>query len=321
MLLARASRSAALEGRRAGGGLRWRARVAGSLVGTLFVRSLERSERVHAAMLARGYDGEPRHPRLAPAQRQRGRRGGGTGAVRRCGAGGGAPVSVEGHEGAPALLLRDVCYAYPDGTPGLLGIDLEIAQGERVALLGPNGAGKSTLLLLLNGLLRGDGDIDVFGHRLTDDTVRSIRSHIGLLFSNPDDQLFSPTVLDDVAYGPLHQGPRRGRSAGAVSRRPRRGGHGELRGAHPASPQPGREEAHRHRHRALDAPEILVLDEPTASLAPAAAPRAHRAAARTPADAAHRHPRPGDGGRPRRAPGGALRRARRRRRTYRGDPR
>lgn len=67
MLLARASRSAALEGRRAGGGLRWRARVAGSLVGTLFVRSLERSERVHAAMLARGYDGEPRHlasPRL-----------------------------------------------------------------------------------------------------------------------------------------------------------------------------------------------------------------------------------------------------------------
>ena len=179
-------------------------------------------------------------------------------------------MSVEGHEGAPALLLRDVCYDYPDGTPGLLGIDLEIAQGERVALLGPNGAGKSTLLLLLNGLLRGEGDIDVFGHRLTDDTVRSIRSHVGLLFSNPDDQLFSPTVLDDVAYGPLHQGLdadevlARSRDALAEvgmesyeERTPHRLSLGEKKRIAIATVLSMR-------------PEILVLDEPTASLAPAA---------------------------------------------------
>lgn len=106
----------------------------------------------------------------------------------------------------PALDVSGVRFAYPDGTEALRGVDLRIEQGEKVALLGPNGAGKSTLLLQLPGVLRGSGTIRVLGEVLTDRTVKAIRSRIGLLFSNPDDQLFSPTVIDDVAYGPLYMG-------------------------------------------------------------------------------------------------------------------
>ena len=171
---------------------------------------------------------------------------------------------------ARALALRGVRYVYPDGTPGLDGIDLEIAAGERVALLGPNGAGKSTLLLQLNGLLRGDGVIEVRGRPLEDSNIAAIRAQVGLLFSNPDDQLFSPTVLDDVAYGPLHQGLdtdevlRRARAAlaevgmsGYEARTPHRLSLGEKKRIAIATVLSMR-------------PAILALDEPTASLAPAA---------------------------------------------------
>lgn len=107
----------------------------------------------------------------------------------------------------PALDIQGLSYAYPDGTRGLDDVSLRVEPGERVALIGPNGAGKSTFLLTLNGILRAQrGAVRVLGETLTDDSVRSIRAKIGLLFSNPDDQLFSPTVLDDVAYGPLHMG-------------------------------------------------------------------------------------------------------------------
>ena len=168
------------------------------------------------------------------------------------------------------LALRGVRYVYPDGTPGLDGIDLEIAAGERVALLGPNGAGKSTLLLQLNGLLRGEGEIEVRGRRLEDSSLAAIRAQVGLLFSNPDDQLFSPTVLDDVAYGPLHQGLvenevlRRARTAlaevgmsGYEARTPHRLSLGEKKRVAIASVLSMR-------------PSILALDEPAIALAPAA---------------------------------------------------
>lgn len=107
----------------------------------------------------------------------------------------------------PALEVEGLRFAYPDGTPSLRGLSLRVEEGEKVALIGPNGAGKSTLLLNLNGILRAQGgQVRVLGETLRDDTLRSIRGRVGLLFSNPDDQLFSPTVLDDVAYGPLHMG-------------------------------------------------------------------------------------------------------------------
>ncbi len=168
------------------------------------------------------------------------------------------------------LALRGVRYVYPDGTPGLDGIDLEIAAGERVALLGPNGAGKSTLLLQLNGLLRGEGAIEVRGRLLEDSSLAAIRAQVGLLFSNPDDQLFSPTVLDDVSYGPLHQGLvenevlRRAQAAlaevgmsGYEARTPHRLSLGEKKRIAIATVLSMR-------------PAILALDEPTASLAPGA---------------------------------------------------
>lgn len=105
------------------------------------------------------------------------------------------------------LTITNLSYAYPDGTPALRGINLVVAAGEKVALLGVNGAGKSTLLLHLNGTLRpASGAIVVDGLPVTVQNLRQIRARVGLVFQDPDDQLFSPTVFDDVAFGPLYMG-------------------------------------------------------------------------------------------------------------------
>jgi cobalt/nickel transport system ATP-binding protein len=96
---------------------------------------------------------------------------------------------------------------YPDGPIVLNDVTLHIRAGERVALVGPNGAGKSTLMLHINGILRAEsGTIRLCGVELSDTTLRQIRRAVGLVFQNPDDQLFSPTVFDDVAFGPIYQG-------------------------------------------------------------------------------------------------------------------
>jgi len=102
--------------------------------------------------------------------------------------------------------FRGVSFAYPDGREALQSLDLDIGHGEKVALVGPNGAGKSTLILLLTGLLRGRGSIQLFGEELSDRNLKALRSRIGLVFQDPDDQLFSPTVFEDVAFGPLYAG-------------------------------------------------------------------------------------------------------------------
>lgn len=103
--------------------------------------------------------------------------------------------------------IERLSFSYPDGRRALSDISLRIQAGERVALVGPNGAGKSTLLLHLNGILRAaDGTIRVAGLPLTDRTLGQIRAMVGLVFQNPDDQLFSPRVFEDVAFGPLHMG-------------------------------------------------------------------------------------------------------------------
>jgi cobalt/nickel transport system ATP-binding protein len=166
--------------------------------------------------------------------------------------------------------VSHLSFSYPDGLPALQDVSLRIAPGEKVALVGPNGAGKSTLLLHLNGILKGQGEIMVCGMALSEATLGRIRAAVGLVFQDPDDQLFSPTVLEDVAYGPLYLGlPEdevRRRVSAALQAVGMAGKEGRV--SHHLS--------NGEKKRVAIAtvlamePEILVLDEPTAGLDPRA---------------------------------------------------
>ncbi|HEY53023.1 MAG TPA: ABC transporter ATP-binding protein [Caldilineae bacterium] len=107
---------------------------------------------------------------------------------------------------APTLRVERLDYTYPDGHKALSDVSLDIQEGEKVALVGPNGAGKSTLILNLNGIFRGEGRVEVAGMTVEKQNLPVVRALVGLVFQNPDDQLFSPTVFEDVAFGPLHMG-------------------------------------------------------------------------------------------------------------------
>ena len=109
----------------------------------------------------------------------------------------------------PVLDLRSVAFAYPDGHQALFGVDLQVQRGERVAVLGPNGAGKTTLVLHLNGILQpGAGTVSVSGLPVVKDNLAEIRRRVGIVFQDPDDQLFMGSVRDDVAFGPRNLGAR-----------------------------------------------------------------------------------------------------------------
>src|SRR5437867_8529321 len=103
-----------------------------------------------------------------------------------------------------AIRITRLSYTYPDGTKALEEVDLDVHIGERVALVGPSGAGKSTLLLHLNGVLTGTGTVRILGQSLDGANLQEIRRHVGLLFQDPDDQLFCPTVFEDIAFGPMN---------------------------------------------------------------------------------------------------------------------
>ncbi|HEX78057.1 MAG TPA: ATP-binding cassette domain-containing protein [Dehalococcoidia bacterium] len=105
-----------------------------------------------------------------------------------------------------AIEIENLHFSYPDGRQALEGISLSVGRGETVALIGPNGAGKSTLLLHLNGILQGRGTVRILGTVVEDKSLRWVRSQVGLVFQDPEDQLFSPTVFDDVAFGPINMG-------------------------------------------------------------------------------------------------------------------
>lgn len=177
-----------------------------------------------------------------------------------------APVTLNGK--TPVLCLRNLQFAYPDGQVALKGIHLRLYRHEKVALVGPNGAGKSTLILNLNGILKGSGSIEVAGLPLTKENLPLIRAKVGLVFQNPDDQLFSPTVFDDVAFGPLHMGL----PESAVRQRVEQAlaqvgmaGFGHRLSHHLSLGQKKRVAI--ATILAME-PEILVLDEPSAGLDP-----------------------------------------------------
>ena len=170
----------------------------------------------------------------------------------------------------PSLLVEDLAFAYPDGHQALFGVDLRIERGERVALLGPNGAGKTTLVLHLNGILRGGrGDVTVAGLPVSKPSLQEIRRRVGIVFQDPDDQLFMPTVGEDVAFGPRNLGLPEAEVAAAVAEALEQVGMAGYAGRPPHHLSFGQ------RRRVAVAtvlsmhPEILVLDEPSSNLDPA----------------------------------------------------
>ncbi|WP_312888721.1 energy-coupling factor ABC transporter ATP-binding protein [Nonomuraea rhodomycinica] len=167
--------------------------------------------------------------------------------------------------------MSRLAYAYPDGTQALFGVDLTIGRGERVALLGPNGAGKTTLVMHLNGILTaGHGTVTVGGTPVRKDTLKEVRRRVGLVFQDPDDQLFMPTVRDDVAFGPANMG-----LTGEELERAVKGALDRV-GMLEAIDRPPHHLSFGQRRRVAVAtvlamePEILVLDEPSSNLDPAA---------------------------------------------------
>lgn len=178
---------------------------------------------------------------------------------------------MTGVEIRTAIEVGGLEYTYPDGQQALNGIDLSIGQGEKVALVGPNGAGKSTLLLHLNGILRSScGEISILGISLNDGHVGTIRALVGLVFQDPDDQLFSPTVYDDVAFGPMYMGlsPKEveERSMHALQQV----GMEEFAGRMPHHLSAGEKRKVAIATVLSMNPEVLVLDEPSAGLDPRA---------------------------------------------------
>lgn len=164
--------------------------------------------------------------------------------------------------------IRGLRFAYPDGTRALNGVTLDIEKGEAFGLIGSNGAGKSTLLLHFNGILQGDGQVRILGMDVTEKNAPQLRSRVGMVFQDPDNQLFMPTVYDDVGFGPLHLGRKKAEvddsvrraleavdMIGFIQRTPHHLSIGEKKRIAIATVL------------SMD-PEMLVLDEPSSNLDP-----------------------------------------------------
>ena len=173
----------------------------------------------------------------------------------------------------PSLEIKELAFAYPDGNQALYGVNLSIQKGERVALLGPNGAGKTTLVMHMNGIHpTSHGSIHVAGQLVDSknkESIKQIRSKVGIVFQDPDDQLFMPTVGEDVAFGPYNMGLRDAELSKVVDEAL------ELVGMSEFKDRPPHLLSFGQRRRVAVAtvlamkPEILILDEPSSNLDPA----------------------------------------------------
>jgi cobalt/nickel transport system ATP-binding protein len=170
----------------------------------------------------------------------------------------------------PVLEVQGLAYAYPDGHQALFGVDLHVHAGESVALLGPNGAGKTTLVLHLNGILQaGAGSVTVSGLPVQKSNLAEIRRRVGIVFQDPDDQLFMGSVRADVAFGPTNLGLRGAELDARVMTAL------EMVGMAEFVDRPPHHLSYGQRRRVAVAtvlamqPEILVLDEPSSNLDPA----------------------------------------------------
>jgi cobalt/nickel transport system ATP-binding protein len=171
---------------------------------------------------------------------------------------------------AKAIEIQNLSYHYPDGTPALNDINLSIEHGQTVALIGPNGAGKSSLLLAMVGFLKGDGKIFIDGLEVKKENLKKARSVIGLCLENPDDQLFMPTLFDDVAFGPLNMGLNAGKVKTRVDNALRTVGLAGMADKAPRHLSAGQKRAAAIATILSMSPEIIAFDEPDGSLDPSA---------------------------------------------------
>jgi len=166
---------------------------------------------------------------------------------------------------------QNLHYVYPDGTAGLQGVSFRITHGESVAVVGANGAGKSTLLMHLNGCLSpAQGTVRIGDFPLIKTTLKAVRRTVGMLFQNPYDQLFMPTVFDDVAFGPLNIGLPEEEVEQRVTQALETVGAGALRDRPPYRLSKGEKRSVAIASVLSMSPDILVMDEPSADLDPQA---------------------------------------------------
>jgi len=167
--------------------------------------------------------------------------------------------------------VNDLRYGYPDGTKALKGVSFRITHGESVAVVGANGAGKSTLLLHLNGYLTPQhGTVRIGDYPLTKETLQEVRRTVGMVFQDPDDQLFMPTVYEDVAFGPLNLGFPPHEVESRVLAALERVGAMALKNRAPYHLSGGEKRAVAIATVLAMSPDILVMDEPSSNLDPAA---------------------------------------------------
>lgn len=169
--------------------------------------------------------------------------------------------------GEIVLRLQEIHFAYQKSSPVFSGLNLQVRRGERLGIIGPNGAGKSTLLLLLNGLLKPEkGRVEVLGEAISPESEMKVRQTVGLVFQNPEDQLFCQTVFDDVAFGPLNFGLRKEQVTARVRQALNEVGLSHFEERSTFNLSFGEKKLVALATALSMQPEIVALDEPTSNL-------------------------------------------------------